>query len=118
MYYIRENRRDASWLLFKWLVLIGMLMTLDVWFFWGLNRVVMTILTSIYFVVYYFSNRGLFQLTNEKLIWYMFLLLAYGFYSLTMSRNLFGWIGVVSMLVPPYLLSCLRQIKLMNFLYL
>lgn len=100
--------KDLPWNIFMWIILLDMLMSLDVWFFWGVNRVIFSIVASVYCFLYSITNQRIFSsLNNKLLIGYLFLFLAYCLSRSTM--NLFGWIGSLIQFVPPFFVVLLTK---------
>lgn len=109
--------KDLFWSIFNWLIILDMFMSLDVWFFWGFNRIAFSAFVSLYCLLFYTANQHFFKTTNNKLIT-SFILLFSAFCLGSDSKNIFGWLGVVLEFLPAFFVILLKEekaLQLFNF---
>lgn len=105
---------NLYWSIFKLLLLLNMLMSLDVWFFWGLNRIIVSSFVTAYCVLFRVTTPQAFRSNDVKLIVsYIFIFLAY---LITLpSRNIVGWVSAIIRIIPPLFIILLNKEYALDF---
>lgn len=106
--------KNLSWTIFMWIIFVDMLMSLDVWFFWGINRMIFAVLATIYCIAFRSSKSWFFKTQNNALILsYIFIVLA--FMLTRSSMNIIGWVSSLIRIIPPLFIILLSNERALEF---